>query len=280
MISLQPREHFAIVRVLGDHTDSTTYYVRATVRDAITGVTLETLALNDLGSRRFTYNYQVPADSSGLGKYIDITTEVFTDSGYTTKASTYSDENETYLVWDRISGMKRGGGDAPAIDYKKIAKIMSDCMKGMEMPNMDLEPVLKALQSLQTAVDSIEVPEAEKVELEPVMAKMEEIIGKIKKSEVAIIDEVQAKEIPEQKETDLSPVIDAFKNSFPSQMVEKATALVEQFGNTMNVDTLGKVKEDLKTIVDFMSMFISKNTEIKSLAPEPVPPKKPSSLRS
>lgn len=277
MISIQPKEKFPIVRVLGDHTDATTYYVRATIRDPITDTTLAVLALADLGSRRFYYEWEAPSDVSGLGRYVDITTEVFTDSGYSSKASTYADENNSYLVWDRISGIK-GGGSSADIDYKKITKIVKDATP-KPPKEVDFYPLQESLKSLEGLIRAIKVPEAEKINLSPLMAEIENLSQQLKRSEVAIIDEVQAKEIPEQEKIDFAPLLEAFQNSPSVQVVEAAIKLIENFDDTLNIEKLSKVKDELKTIVDFMSLFITKNTEVKSTLPEPVAPKKPSKLR-
>src|SRR5258707_3851150 len=101
-MQLEPLEDFTIARGLEDHTDSTTYYVRAVVRDAKTDALLATVNLTDQGdAHRFSKKWQIPADQTGQGYYLLITTSVYTDSGYTTKSSNYGDKDETYLVMRR-----------------------------------------------------------------------------------------------------------------------------------------------------------------------------------
>lgn len=123
-MQLQPQEYFTVVRQLHDWNDTDTNYVQAVIRNARTDELLATLELNDKGSRRFSKEWQVKADTSGLGYYITITTSVFTDSDYTTKNANYGDEMNTYLVDER----KRiqGGGGGSDIDYKKIAQIVKE----------------------------------------------------------------------------------------------------------------------------------------------------------
>src|SRR5438552_2121522 len=123
MLQLNPLEDFTIARGLEDHTDSTTYYVRAVVRNAKTDDAIATVTLDDKGDgHRFTKKWQVPADQTGLGFYILVMTSVYTDSGYTTKSPNYGDKYETYLVQSRMNPVI----DVPQIDYKGIRKMIQE----------------------------------------------------------------------------------------------------------------------------------------------------------
>lgn len=211
MISLQPREKFAVVRVLGDHTDATTYYVLATVYDSITGATLGAFGLTNTGNRRFVYQYEVPADVSGLGRYIDITTQVFTDANYTMLASTYSDESDSYLIFDRITRLGGGGGDF-VLDYKKLGAFFTAQLPvAIAAPLPDYTPILEALRALHTAVIEIKLPECEKTDFAPLTSILSQIDSKLGQGISAIIQKIEAIDIPEYKEcppTDLTPVLD------------------------------------------------------------------------
>ncbi len=188
MISLQPREQFTLVRQLEDHTDLTTYYVQAVVRNSVTGEIIKTINLTDEGNGRFTKIYEVPSDISGLGFYIDITISVYTDSGYTTKASSYGDNNDQFLVFDRTP--RGGGGGGADVDYKKIQKMMDGVMKAMTdaMPKMDIEPMMKMMADIKKEVGMIEMPEMEKMDHTPVL----KAIGELK---TAISSEIKAKAV-------------------------------------------------------------------------------------
>ncbi len=197
MISLNPREQFTIVRQLEDHTDPTTYYARAVIRDSISGDTIQTVNLNDDGNGRFTRLWEVPSDVSGLGFYIDITISVYSDSGYTTKASAYGDSNEQYLVFERRPASMGGGGGAD-VDYKKIEKMLQ--MLGEEirraMPEKaNFGPLTKILKDMNASIAKIEIPENEAVELTPVLEA-------IRSSEKNIVKSIAEKEVTPEMELD------------------------------------------------------------------------------
>src|SRR3990172_6365927 len=108
-MQLSPREIFSIFRVLDDHTDGVTYFVRAVVRNARTSDVIATVNLSKQGStQEYKQDWQVPADTSGQGFYITIVTSVYTDSGYTTKSTDYGDEGATHLIDTRKKSV--GGG--------------------------------------------------------------------------------------------------------------------------------------------------------------------------
>jgi len=239
MLTLQPREQFTIVRQLGDHNDSTTYYVQATVRNSIDDTVLKVINLTNTGNNRFKSAYEVPADVSGLGFYIDINTSVYDDSGYTTKAASYSDENETYLVFDRIvrPGGSGGGSD---VDYKKIQKMLDAFVKKFpEIPKVDMQPIMDAIAGVGEKVDEIDIPEAETVELKPVL----DAISGAKETILQAIDEKEVTDTPdmqpvldavEEKKIDLSPLedkIDGIQSTLEGYIAQE-TAKEDNADNT------------------------------------------------
>ena len=82
--TIQPREYFPITRLLIDPLDSGTYYLRAVIKNAKTGSTIDTVSLPQISGRYYGTTWQTPADSSGRGLFLMITVEVYTDSGFTT----------------------------------------------------------------------------------------------------------------------------------------------------------------------------------------------------
>lgn len=140
--TLNPGETFIINRILKDHTDSTTYYVRAVVYDAETRTVLATKDLTDNGERWFSGSYKVPHDNVfGNGKRIVIVTSVYTDAGYTTKSTNHGDEPEEYLIQQRWNPSVHFGGGNTGYDEKTLIKLLTEAMREQLKPIVELEPV-------------------------------------------------------------------------------------------------------------------------------------------
>ena len=206
MLTLHPQNSFTVVRQIANHTDTATYYVRAVIRNAYTDAIIETLDLTDRGSQRFSKNWQVPADPSGQGFYISIVTSVYADSGYTTKSENYGDEENTYLVQDRLTGMHRGGGGG--VDAYTIRRIVQEELEKLpkpqpfptiptppQMPPMRFDEVLAAIRAIPKATAAEHKP----VDLTPVLSAVE-----------ATRKAVEAKEVTPP--TDLTPVLERLKD--------------------------------------------------------------------
>lgn len=210
---LSPSEDFPIVRVLSDHTDVSTNYVQAVITDATTDAVLATLNLDDKGNRRFKKIWHVPYDNVyNRGRFIVITTTVYTDSGYTTKNPNYGEDGETYLVQQRFDLRYLPVGES--VDYIAIRKLVNEELAAlklnelepMELPEpVDFTPHVKAItDSVQSVgaqiaakVDSIKIPVPEKqipTDLTPLITKL-----------TALSKELA--NLPRYKEPDLSPVL-------------------------------------------------------------------------
>lgn len=218
---LEPQEQFTIVRQLADHTDPTIYYVRATVRDAKSDSLIARVPLVNKGENRYSKPYEVPADPTGLGFYISIATEVFTDAGYTTKSNNYGDEIETYKIQHTSRGGSGGGGGA-SVDYKKIKDILVSEIETIKIPKpekIDFSTIIKKLSTLQTKVEDIRFPEMPpvspqtKVDLQPVLSL-------IKSSQNAVLEQIQG--IKTLDESDIQPLTDAV-NKIDTEMIERLT---------------------------------------------------------
>lgn len=158
-VILQPQKDFPIVRQIANHLDTDTYFVQSVVRDA-DGAVLDTVNLVDQGGQRFQKRYRVPVDGSGQGAYISIVTSVYTDSGYTTKSSNYGDEENTYLIFDRVTPTIRGGGSGgPGIS--DIRRVVADELDKREKEEKEIEfpemPEIKDYtEMLERAVAQVE----------------------------------------------------------------------------------------------------------------------------
>ncbi len=200
-VILQPQVAFPLVRQIANHLDSETYYVRAVVRNA-QGVTIDTVALTSQGDQRYQTSWQVPADPSGQGAYISIITSVYTDSGYTTKSPNYGDEENTYLIFDRVMPAMRGGG--AGADSRTIRRIVEEVIDAKipkpepEEPEVEepAEPmrwdeVLSSIEGLKTA---LKPEKPEKVDFKPLFKAIESLRSDVKEKDVTPV-------------TDLSPIL-------------------------------------------------------------------------
>ena len=203
MIQIRPGEYLPISRQIADSSDSTTYYVRSYIykRKGSVEVLLDTIDLEDKGSQRFSYNYQVPQDADDY--YLSIITKVFTDSGYTTLSDMYGATEETHLVAERWGLQFGSGGGEAQINYNKIKKIITEEIGKIEKPQeqkeIDLSSLINRLERIYKLVD-VEVPKLETVNLAPVIRAIEDTKKDIQK-------DIQKIEIPEQEKLDLIPVI-------------------------------------------------------------------------
>ena len=148
-MQLTPGETFAIVRQLADPSDTGTYYVRATIRNARTDALIDTKDLTDRGGQRFSVEYQVPSKSSDP-VWISISTRVYTDSGYTTLNTVYGQEIETHLV--ELRQQHFGGGGA-GVSYKKIEEIVRAVVKETEKDDVDITGIVE--RAIRGAVGDI-----------------------------------------------------------------------------------------------------------------------------
>lgn len=234
---LRPHETFTVVRLITDHTDSNTYYVRAVVRNSRTDAVITTLNLTDQGSRRFTKNYRIPEFNGDL-MFMDITTTVYTDSGYTTKASAYGEEVITLQI-ERQKPQAVSSG----INYDKVERMINTAISGIKMPeipekqekvDIDYERidamVNKRIASVERSLGSIQ---PETVDISPVVQAVSEL-------KLALIDRFDNLSIPEPK-IDMKPVTDAFQRSGIPQMLE-------DFDNASAV--LLKVSEEVPQMSD------------------------------
>ena len=209
-MNVNPNSALRIVRQLSDTTDTTTYYVKAVVRYSATGAVLETVNLTDEGDQRFTGMYATGSDASGNGFYIDITTTVYTDDTYTTLATNYGVEAQTYHViqhWQHALGVGSGGGD---VNYDKLRKIIKEelsMQEKLELPEQrDFTPALierekRLVKELELAIRSIQFPEQIQPDLEMVINSLN---ASIVEATDAIINAVELKPVTEP--TDLSRV--------------------------------------------------------------------------
>lgn len=200
---LQPQASFTIVRQIPNHLDASTYYVQAVIRNAYTDAIIDTVQLTSRGGQRFSKNWTVPADPSQQGFYVSIVTSVYTDSGYTTKSGDYGDDENTYLVQERVMTLMRGG----SLDAFTVRQIIKEELAVVEAEEADLpdepdevdsEPpprwdeVLSAIGKVGEAINAL--PQ-EKADAKPILAAIAKVAKALKDKPVTDV-------------TDLTPILE------------------------------------------------------------------------
>lgn len=115
--------------------DTTLYFVQAILRDTQSSKILQTLNLSNvsLTPNRYTGIFNAVSDPSGLGRPVDITISVYTDSGHTAQSPNYQVLQLNYVVlqpW--LPTLGSGGG--LNIDYEKLQKMFD----GKKVSNAEL----------------------------------------------------------------------------------------------------------------------------------------------
>lgn len=265
---ISPSTVLPVVYLIQDHTDVNTYYVQAVVKNSRTGGILETLNLTDNGDRRFTASFTVPQIEE---TYIDITTTVYSDAGYTTKAPDKYEVIDQYLIktqWGLQFGGAGGGGGA-SIDYNKVRQIVKEVVSAIETPKeYDDSTVISKLNAIETCVNDIKPQDLselkpKEVNFAPVMSK----IGELKsilldiQSSIAQIytksEEIYAKE-PEK--FNYKAILDVL-SSIRSEVIDSIKILETQNNEYNNTGSkLTKIKQSLNDISYIVDDFVPKNS--------------------
>lgn len=255
-VILQPQVDFGLTRQLSNHLDVATYYVQAKVYD-VDGVLIDTTNLTDKGGQRFSRRWRVPVDRSGQGAYISIVTSVYTDSGYTTKSDNYGDEENTYLVFDRVSGSRGGGSGGGNIDIGTIRRVVAEELEKalpeevedepeeveIEKPDTTtpkLDQLTKDIASLQTAIAKIPT---DTLDLSDIKQAMETIYGAVEDKEVT-------------PATDLTPTLEAI-DSLAIDVLQQVEGLRQFVAGTETelkktiVETISDNMQNTEFVTDF-----------------------------
>jgi len=231
---LQPQVDFPISRQIANHLDTATYYVQAKVYDA-DGKLIATINLTDKGSQRFIKRWRVPVDGSGQGAYISIITSVFTDSGYSSKSSNYGDEEVTYLIFDRVNQVGRGGGGGKTVSASEIKRIVNECINDNKVEPVEVEPVepvvipnysdeFKVINiRLGNLGELVKVIPTEATDIFPILEGIQNLANAIADKEVT-------------PETDLSPVLTelgSIENAIADRFADQTESMDESQSNIL-----------------------------------------------
>jgi len=255
---VRPQTNIPVVRQLDDPADSSTLYVRAFVYNSLTNALITSFNLEDQGSHRFSAKYNTPADYSGTGYFIDITTKVYSDAGYTTQDTIYANENQEYHVmemWNQSFGSGGGGSD---IDYKRIREIIKGEVDKLPPPkvSINLDPILLELQGVRKAIGQIESP---KTDLSPVIYSIDGLMRRIEKVDTKTdlshilrkLESISTKIVPEvreKKEDKETPVMNGMLEKILNFVTPKPK-VVPVVPTEVKVDRSVEIKERANRLI-------------------------------
>ena len=257
---IQPRTNFPISRIIGDPTDMATYYVRATVRRADTAALLATVKLLSQGNHLYAALYQVPADTSGQGLYITITTTVYTDSGYTTVSTNYEQESDTFVIYDQfnlVQGLATQIAaliQTPDIDYRRFEMIFRKVLKEIlvfpEIKMPDLATIMPHFDRVITAVN-----EGVKRLDKPQMSFATPVTTELQRAVSGLSEQIKA--LPQPKDFDYEPIFRKLEEAGFAELL-KALAVIQKNSTALNAsleqklpDVKAKLAEVISAIQDY-----------------------------
>jgi hypothetical protein len=181
---ISPGEAFDVWYFIRNHTDATTYYVRAKLYDVRTGELLDTQNLSQSATnpRLFIKTVQSPSDPTGYGRNIVAIATVYTDSGYTTKSESYEEQEQYYLIKALIPFVG-GGGNIDLTAFRTVVEDVVDkklapllVLEPLELPTMPFDALFGALGALQREVNRIPKDMAD---FAPALAAIEALEAKL-----------------------------------------------------------------------------------------------------
>jgi hypothetical protein len=273
-MQLIPQKDFTVVRQIADHTDASTYYVQAVIRNAYTDAVIATLDLDSKGDQRYSKNWKVVADTSGEGLYVSIVTSVYTDSGHTAKSANYGDEEMTYLVKDLGRTIGGGGGGISAYDLKRIVKAEIDKIPKPEKVTIPKQekvevPLDEVYSRLNTIEESIAKLPQDLVDLTQVGEALETIATMIEEKEVT-------------PETNIKPVLEGLEKGHEG-IKESLVQIKSEIDEALrkqdeNVGT--RVKDSIQDNFNKANFSIGLNApQIEKEQPAPQPNAKPFNIK-
>lgn len=211
-MQIEPQSTIPLVYLITDPLDTALYYIQAVIRDSSTGSILATKNLSRVGSTgRYTSSVQAPQDTLGQGRHIDVTISVYTDSGYSSYSDMYQIKIDKYMVKKATTNFFGGAGGVD-VNYDKIRSIVDETVSkrlgDVKSKKTSLKGVYEVLGDIQDAIEvltkkEIKFPEQKEVDLSGVMNAVKAAQTQITKTVEGKIDGI---DIPK---TDLQPVLDA-----------------------------------------------------------------------
>ena len=239
MNQLAPNTQFTYVEQLGDPTDQNQNYVQCVVRYSASSAVIATINMTNVSGQRFTGKFQVPTDPTGLGYYLDITTTVYSDSGYSQVNTNYQTTTTTFFVLQPVTPSAFGGngGGYDDANLLKRVQILEDLIRAIKIlphKETDLSPVIEAIESLDIpttdlkpvikAIQGIRIPEPiepEKVDLYPLIEGLQNISLSHKELEekVEMLHKEHEKKIKEMNDKN-SRIVQSLLDVIPERVKE------------------------------------------------------------
>ena len=230
---IAPLKAYLVSHKLNNPSDTNQHWVRVVIKNAISGVVLDTLDLTDNGSNYFSKLWQTPVDSTGTGLQLQLIKTVY-DDAYSTESLVYGTTVEDIMVKD-IAGVRTlfggtGGGRGADVDYKKIEKMIRDAIA--EIPQVEIpeqkEVELGGLEeSIKSHIDESDKSE-ELAELKATVQGVSKAIEKLLRDK-EVVSEQKLNEVCELPEKfQMAETSDAELHDHVSSKTDEHTQSVEE----------------------------------------------------
>lgn len=194
----KPQSTVYVAYVIPNPAETQTFYPQAVVKNTQTGAVVATINLTQDPNNilRYTGSFISPADSTGMGYYLDVITIPYTDQAHTVPSLNYWAATNQYFVSQSISGGANYGGGYMDFDSKKLRKLFQEELTGF-----------KPVVSKSAPIKFPEFPKQEKVDLEPTNAVVSSILAELRSMRSFI------ETLPTFEHTNLAPLAGSIAGS-------------------------------------------------------------------
>lgn len=226
-MQVSPQEKLCVAALISNPGDTGTYFVQAVLRDTLVNKILGSVKLTQdpNNTRRFFGYIEAPSNNTPTGRYINVTTSIYTDNAYSVYSLNYEEVVENYIVaqrWSMALAGGAGGADLYAPDYRKIiTAVLKDT----------IEPVFGRINKAISASQKYGKGE------------------KVTQSEQRIIDALRATQRPQKADKEVAALKTAIEN-----LVAKveAAGTTSSSAETAMRESLSKLSEAAETIMQGM----------------------------
>lgn len=264
----RPNEIVGISHLITDPLDVGLYYVRAVLRDSRTNATIRSVDLtrDSSNTRRFYGEIQMPDVQQSQSRSVDITTTVYTDSGYTTQSEEHQEVSNMYIVaerWNEAMGFGGGGGisrkDVREVVTEILSKVRAEDEKKanekktedrpVKLPESVVELMKDTLVAVRSAEESLKNAVSESDSRENVKSAKE----MLEKAAKSIPEEVKAsmrmlmKDMQRSDRSEASEKVDSATKKMTEENKSLIEEMIKQFADVVKyLDILGKRLEKLE----------------------------------